>query len=342
MPAPKNSPTLDLSRSRTQQQDDDSDDNSDGDCNDSEKDNEDLQDASNQNQNIVMELSLDGTIRFLSTSWEDITGYPASDLLNTNISSVIIGDDSDREVFVRAAQAMKDDESSYRVRFLTSKRPLPIFPQDEIPGSPQEEPAAPEKTPARALANIAHSLHSSSSSSSLSMLPFGHHQRQADAVAAVAAAVLSPSVETHNGSNISLPDVQQYAESTGSRAHSLAQSPMSISSMPKQQPNDDLQDNESSFGLDDDDLHNNTMEIHPRGLNIIDPHDDTFQEANGDDDDAELDDVIEIDGQGVLIYHKISGDPSHVSIPLYSFLLLLTDIDHVDSAAVRPAQAPQH
>lgn len=84
---------------------------------------DDLQDASKQSENVVLELALGGTIRYLSSSWQDITGYPASDLINTNISLIIIGDANDREVFVKAAEAMTSDESSYRVRFLTSHRP---------------------------------------------------------------------------------------------------------------------------------------------------------------------------------------------------------------------------
>lgn len=39
-----------------------------------QRENEDLRNATSQNENIIMELSLSGKIQFLSKGWEDIVG----------------------------------------------------------------------------------------------------------------------------------------------------------------------------------------------------------------------------------------------------------------------------
>lgn len=40
-----------------------------------QKENDDLRTATSQNDNIVMELGLNGRVQFLSKCWEDIVGY---------------------------------------------------------------------------------------------------------------------------------------------------------------------------------------------------------------------------------------------------------------------------
>lgn len=52
--------------------------------NDSDLENQDLQFATVQTKNVVMELALDGTILYLSDTWKDITGY-----VNIYISNIL-------------------------------------------------------------------------------------------------------------------------------------------------------------------------------------------------------------------------------------------------------------
>lgn len=43
------------------------------------------------------------------------------ELINQPVSKIVIGDEKDKDVFVRATEVMKNDESSYRVRFVTQQ-----------------------------------------------------------------------------------------------------------------------------------------------------------------------------------------------------------------------------
>ena len=60
----------------------------------------DLRLASSNNPTIVMELDLDGNIRYLSKNWEYIVGTNIKKIVNRHISKIIIGNnDDDSQVF---------------------------------------------------------------------------------------------------------------------------------------------------------------------------------------------------------------------------------------------------
>lgn len=68
-----------------------------------------------------------------------------SELINQPVSSIVIGDENDKAVFSRAAEVMKTDGSSYRVRFIT-RRPHHTISNNSthqlsLPGSFPQSPS---------------------------------------------------------------------------------------------------------------------------------------------------------------------------------------------------------
>ena len=81
----------------------------------------DLRLASSNNPTIVMELDLDGNIRYLSKNWEYIVGTNIKKIVNRHISKIIIGNnDDDSQVFNIAIDAMTREDISYKVKFITA------------------------------------------------------------------------------------------------------------------------------------------------------------------------------------------------------------------------------
>ncbi|KAK6458358.1 response regulator receiver [Scheffersomyces xylosifermentans] len=81
----------------------------------------DLRLASSNNPTIVMELDLDGKIRYLSKNWEFIIGTTIKKIVNNPISKIIIGNSpEDLQVFNNAINKMITDDCSYKVKFLTA------------------------------------------------------------------------------------------------------------------------------------------------------------------------------------------------------------------------------
>lgn len=282
--------------------------------------------------------------------------YPASDLLNTNISSVIIGDDNDREVFNRAALAMTSDESSYRVRFLTSKRQPPPFSNgstdslalhdDTIYSQKQVDAVAaaaaavlsPNTIDARneptlgsssdiVLSSSPTSLgHSPMSTSSPSIIPQSHNSktnRPSSPFLLSTSGSVSPNTKTtpvtsHTPQHHPLQLVSNtLGSSTKSfeKDHEAMDTDINIGGHTDEEDDDhDIED--VSIDIDDS-LHNNTIEIHPSNISkqqttrFLGTSREEYDERIIEEDE-ELDDVVEIEAQGVLIYHKITGDPSHV------------------------------
>lgn len=76
---------------------------------------QELKDAAEQTRNIILDLGLDGTIRWVSPSWTDVVGTQLENVKGKPISLYIEGD---KEVFDRAIIALKSNDSkSQYVKF---------------------------------------------------------------------------------------------------------------------------------------------------------------------------------------------------------------------------------
>ncbi|KAI5957013.1 RIM15 [Candida theae] len=81
----------------------------------------DLRLASSNNPTIIMELDLDGGVRYLSKNWEYIVGTSINKIINHPISKVIVGNnEEDYKVFNNAIDSMTLDDASYKVKFITA------------------------------------------------------------------------------------------------------------------------------------------------------------------------------------------------------------------------------
>ena len=88
---------------------------------------EDLRTAAEQSLNVILDLGLDGTIRWVSPSWKDVVGTPVETVKNKPIADLLL---SNKDGFANAVQSMKEDDSKSRViRFQVRKGPLSVLKQ---------------------------------------------------------------------------------------------------------------------------------------------------------------------------------------------------------------------
>lgn len=95
---------------------------------DMRREREDLKEAAEQSLNVILDLGLDGAIRWVSPSWKDVVGTPVESVKNKPIADILL---SNRDGFANAAQSMKEDDSKSRViRFQVQKGPLSVLKQN--------------------------------------------------------------------------------------------------------------------------------------------------------------------------------------------------------------------
>ncbi|KAF7560983.1 hypothetical protein G7046_g3162 [Stylonectria norvegica] len=84
---------------------------------------EELREAAEQTLNVIVDLNLDGTIKWVSPSWTDVVGTPFEDVNGIPISDLIVTEN--KSVFTEVVESMKkDDSKSHRVRFAIQVGPL--------------------------------------------------------------------------------------------------------------------------------------------------------------------------------------------------------------------------
>lgn len=88
---------------------------------------EDLRTAAEQSLNVILDLGLDGMIRWVSPSWKDVVGTPVETVKNKPIADLLL---TNKDGFANAVQSMKEDDSKSRViRFQVRKGPLSVLKQ---------------------------------------------------------------------------------------------------------------------------------------------------------------------------------------------------------------------
>lgn len=84
---------------------------------------EELREAAAQTLNVIVDLNLDGTVKWVSPSWSDVVGTPIDSIDGTPISDLIVSDD--KNLFTNVVESMKrDDFKSHRVKFSVRLGPL--------------------------------------------------------------------------------------------------------------------------------------------------------------------------------------------------------------------------
>ncbi|KAI9695594.1 MAG: rim15, signal transduction response regulator [Bogoriella megaspora] len=99
---------------------------------------DDLKRAAEQSLNVIMDLGLDGKIRWVSPSWQDVVGTPTASVFGVPIADLIV---DNKTAFTDAIEAMKKDDSRSQIlRFSLKMGPASIFPIR----SEEEEPETPK------------------------------------------------------------------------------------------------------------------------------------------------------------------------------------------------------
>ena len=103
---------------------------------------EDLREAAEQTLNVIMDLSLDGHIRWVSPSWIDVIGTTLESVQGKPIRELLVSEN--KEVFADVVESMKKDDSrSQIIRFAIQLGPAsklkPIEDPDPSTGEGQDE-----------------------------------------------------------------------------------------------------------------------------------------------------------------------------------------------------------
>lgn len=111
---------------------------------------EDLREAAEQTLNVIVDLNLNGSIRWVSPSWVDVIGTRAEDVTGTPIADVVVSEPT--TIFTDVVESMKQDDSrSQFIRFSVKLGPLSklLVPEaDRIPEQEcQEHPQEPGSDP---------------------------------------------------------------------------------------------------------------------------------------------------------------------------------------------------
>lgn len=101
---------------------------------------EELREAAEQTMNTIVDLNLDGTIKWVSPSWTDVVGTQPETVEGMPISDLIVSDN--KNVFTEVVESMqKDDSHSHRLRFAIQLGPLSkLLPADEVTIESENQP----------------------------------------------------------------------------------------------------------------------------------------------------------------------------------------------------------
>jgi serine/threonine-protein kinase RIM15 len=84
---------------------------------------EELREAAESTLNAIIDLNLDGTVKWASPSWTDLVGTKIDSLSGVLMSDLVVSDN--KNIFSDVVDSMKrDDSKSHRVRFTVQLGPL--------------------------------------------------------------------------------------------------------------------------------------------------------------------------------------------------------------------------
>jgi serine/threonine-protein kinase RIM15 len=96
---------------------------------------EDLKEAAEQTLNIIVDMDLEGRIKWVSPSWKQVVGSSPKSIEGRMISDILLGN---RDVFRDAIDSMRQDDSRSRfIRFAVQ-----MGPDSVLKYSPEPSPAA--------------------------------------------------------------------------------------------------------------------------------------------------------------------------------------------------------
>ena len=107
---------------------------------------EDLKRAAEQSLNAIMDLNLDGTIRWASPSWKDLSGIEPGSIVGKPIADIIV---DHKNIFNDSIDLMRTDDTKSRIiRFsITYQPPADGDAPELILETPQAEPISIDTIP---------------------------------------------------------------------------------------------------------------------------------------------------------------------------------------------------
>ncbi|KAF1808946.1 hypothetical protein P152DRAFT_176979 [Eremomyces bilateralis CBS 781.70] len=102
---------------------------------------QDLKEAAEHNLNVIVDLTLDGRIRWVSPSWLDVIGTDPDSVKGKPIADFIVGED--KSIFANAVERIQQDDSRSKIiRFQTEMGPLSkIGKRRQLPHAAEESTA---------------------------------------------------------------------------------------------------------------------------------------------------------------------------------------------------------
>jgi serine/threonine-protein kinase RIM15 len=86
---------------------------------------EDLKEAAEHSLNVIMDLGLDGKIRYVSDSWKDVIGTTPEEVVGKPVAEIILGN---ADQFTDTVESIKTDDSRSRItRFSVRMGPLSLL-----------------------------------------------------------------------------------------------------------------------------------------------------------------------------------------------------------------------
>lgn len=85
----------------------------------------DLKEAAEHSLNVIMDLDLDGKIRYVSASWKDVIGTTPDEVVGKPVADLLLGNNTQFADTVESIK--KDDSRSHITRFTVQMGPLSVF-----------------------------------------------------------------------------------------------------------------------------------------------------------------------------------------------------------------------
>jgi serine/threonine-protein kinase RIM15 len=100
---------------------------------------EDLKEAAEQTLNVIVDLDLDGRVKWVSPSWKQVVGTAPETIEGRMIADVLVGN---KNAFHDAIESLKEDDS--RSRFIRVS--VQLGPDSVLKSPPEPQPTKSEPT----------------------------------------------------------------------------------------------------------------------------------------------------------------------------------------------------
>ena len=171
---------------------------------------EDLKRAAEQSTNAILELDLEHKVRWVSPSWEEMTGVPVSEILGKAISDVC---EDNQNVFAECIDAMRKDDSKSRIVRFSVKVPRPATLEGSASGD--------DVTPIEPKPGADARFETPSLLTDTSISPKGDGQVPEQSEATSEETPLPPPAQAEDVMDLEAQGIMVYDRTTGEESHTM-------------------------------------------------------------------------------------------------------------------------